>query len=95
MAGGKHSKNKAIFVGRYILPGLPEAGFQFEHNWGSFEPDFGSGFVPQAITTQDQEKSFHQPIGSLGFFNRFGGFNSIEKRTFSQSRLKGYLKVVF
>ncbi len=95
MAGGKHSKNKLIFVGRYILPGLPEAGFQFEHNWGSFEPDFGGGFVPQAITTTDQEKAFHQPIGSLGFFNRFGGFNSIEKRTFSQSRLKAYLKVVF
>ena len=95
MAGGEHKKNKLIFIGKYVLPGLPEAGFQFEHNWGSFEPDFGGGFVPQAITTAQQERDFHQPIGTLGFFNRFGGFNSIEKRDFSQTRFKGYFKIIF
>ncbi len=95
MAGGTHHKNKLIGVGRFTIAGLPEAGFQVEHNWGSFDPDFGGGFVPQQIQTVDQEKNFHQPIGTLGFFNRFGGFNSIEKRTFSQSRLKVYLKVLF
>jgi hypothetical protein len=95
MAGGKHHKNKLIGVGRFTIAGLPEAGFQIEHNWGSFDPDFGGGFVPQQIQTTDQEKNFHQPIGTLGFFNRFGGFNSIQKRTFSQSRLKVYLKILF
>lgn len=95
MAGGKHKKNKLIFVGRYILPGLPEAGFQMEHNWGTFEPNFGGGFVPQAITTEAQARDHHFPIGTLGFFGRFGGFNTIEKREFSQTRFKGYVKILF
>lgn len=95
MASGKHKKNKLIFIGKFTLAGLQEAGFQFEHNWGTFEPDFGGGFVPQAITTEDQAKNTHSPIGTLGFFNRFGGWNSIEKHNYSQTRLKVYLKVVF
>jgi|GEM_PF-532172 len=95
MAGGISHKNKLIGIGKFTIAGLPEAGFQIEHNWGSFDPDFGGGFVPQQIQTEDQAMNFHQPIGTLGFFNRFGGFNSIQKRTFSQSRLKVYLKVLF
>ncbi len=104
MAGGHHSKNKLVFIGRYVLPGLPEAGFQLEHNFGSFEPDFGGGFVPQAVCQglapdsaecATQEQNTHQPAGTLGFFGRFGGFNSIQKREFSESRFKGYLKILF
>lgn len=95
MASGITKKNKLIWIGKFTVAGMPEAGFQFEHNWGTFEPDFGGGFVPQAITTEQQAKDYHYPIGTLGFFNRFGGFNSIEKHNYSQSRLKVYLKVVF
>jgi hypothetical protein len=95
MAGGTHKKNKMILIGKFTLVGLPEAGFQFEHNWGTFDPDFGGGFVPQQIQTTDQETNFHQPIGTLGFFNRFGGFNSIQKHDYQQSRVKVWLKVLF
>jgi hypothetical protein len=94
MAGGKHHKNKFIWVGRYILPGLPEAGFQFEHNWGDFEPDFGGGFVP-TIADETISRDHHVPVGSPGFFGRFGGWNSLATREFSQSRFKGYMKIVF
>lgn len=95
MAGGTTKKNKLVCIGKFTLVGLPEAGFQFEHNWGTFDPDFGGGFVPQQIQTEDQAKNFHQPIGTLGFFGRFGGFNSIQKHDYKQSRLKVWLKVLF
>lgn len=95
MASGLHKKNKLIFIGKFTVSGLPEAGFQFERNWGTFDPNFGGGFVPQAITTDQQAQDFHSPIGTLGFFNRFGGWNSIQQHKYYQTRLKVYLKVVF
>lgn len=94
MASGKHHKNKFIWVGRYLLPGLPEAGFQYEYNWGDFEPDFGGGFVPQ-FADQQISQDHHVPVGSPGFFGRFGGWNSLAKREFKQNRLKGYMKIIF
>jgi hypothetical protein len=94
MASGKHNKNKLIVVGRYILPGLPEAGFQYEYNWGDFEPDFGGGFVPQ-IADQTIANNHHVPVGSPGFVGRFGGWNSLAIREFTQNRFKGYMKIVF
>jgi hypothetical protein len=94
MSSGKHKKNKLIWVGKFNFPGIPEAGFQFEHNWGSFEPNFGDGFVPQ-VADETTAHDHHVPVGSLGFFGRYGGWNSLAKRDFTQNRLKGYLKIVF
>jgi hypothetical protein len=94
MAGGKHNKNKLIVVGRYILPGLPEAGFQYEYNWGDFEPNFGGGFVTN-FADQTTSQNHHVPVGSPGFFGRFGGWNSLATREFTQNRFKGYMKIVF
>jgi hypothetical protein len=37
----------------------------------------------------------HVPVGSLGFAGRFGGWNSLEKREFTQQRLKAFMKVQF
>jgi hypothetical protein len=33
--------------------------------------------------------------GSRGFKNRYGGWNSLEKRDFEQNRLKAFFKVRF
>jgi hypothetical protein len=94
MASGKHHKNRLIFRGRYVLPGLPEAGFEYNYNWGNFEPDFGGGFVPQ-IADENIARDHNVAVGSLGFMGRFTGWNSLERRTFSQQRLKVYLKIIF
>lgn len=94
MASGKHQKNQLIAKFRYSLGGLSECGLVYEYNFGTFEPDFGPGFV---ATKADQATSnnVHVPVGSLGFANRFGGWNSLEKREFDQQRLKAYMKILF
>jgi len=93
MASGDHEKNKAILFARYTLGGA-EFGFNYEYNWGTFDPDFGSGFVPTAATSQIAQ-DFGVPVGSLGFAGRFGGWNSLEERDFRQQRLKAFMKVRF
>jgi hypothetical protein len=94
MASGKHQKNQLIAKFRYSLGGLSECGLVYEYNFGTFEPDFGPGFV---ATKADQGTSnnVHVPVGSLGFANRYGGWNSLEKREFDQQRLKAYMKILF
>ncbi len=93
MASGDHEKNKAILFARYTLGGA-ELGFNYEYNWGTFDPDFGGGFVPQHATEQIS-RDFGVPVGSLGFSGRFGGWNSLEERDFKQHRLKAFMKVRF
>lgn len=93
MASGQHTKDKAILFARYTLGGA-EFGFNYEYNTGTFDPDFGGGFVPQ-VADANIAKTYGVKVGSLGFTGRFGGWNSLEKRDFTQSRLKAYLKVRF
>ncbi len=93
MASGDHTKNKAILFARYTLGGA-EFGFNYEYNYGTFEPDFGGGFVPQLADAQIA-KDFGVPVGSRGFRGRFGGWNSLEDRDFRQHRLKAFMKVRF
>jgi hypothetical protein len=93
MASGDHQKNKLILIGRYVLQGM-EFGVQYEYNFGSFDPDFGGGFVPQFA--DDKIAAEHNvAVGSRGFTGRFGGWNSLESRNFDQYRLKAHLKVQF
>lgn len=94
MASGKHKKNQLIAKFRYTLGGLSECGLVYEYNWGTFDPDYGTGFVATKAS-QDTANNVHVPVGSLGFAGRYGNWNSLEKRDFDQQRLKAYLKILF
>ncbi len=93
MASGQHEKNKLMLYARYTLGGA-EFGFNYEYNWGSFDPDFGGGFVPQ-LADAGIAHDFGVPVGSPGFRGRFGGWNSLLKRDFEQNRLKAFMKLRF
>ncbi|HEV7671469.1 MAG TPA: hypothetical protein VGS22_23360 [Thermoanaerobaculia bacterium] len=93
LASGDHSQNKISVKARYVLAGA-EIGFEYQVNKGIFDPNFGGGFVPQ-VATEQIAKDHQVPVGSLGFTGRFGGWNSLEKRDFSQQRVKAFLKVQF
>jgi hypothetical protein len=93
MASGKHEKNKLILQARYTIGGA-EFGFNYEYNWGEFDPDFGGGFVTQ-FADADTARNLGVPVGSPGFRGRFGGWNSLLTRDFEQHRLKSFMKVRF
>lgn len=93
MSSGQHDKNKLIAQARYTIGGA-EFGFNYEYNWGEFDPDFGGGFVTQ-FADVDTANNFGVPVGSPGFRGRFGGWNSLITREFEQHRLKSFMKVRF
>jgi hypothetical protein len=93
MASGKHNKNKLIALLRFPIGGA-EAGFNYEYAFGEFDPDFGDGFVP-VVVSDSTARDLGIPAGSLGFYGRFGGFNSLETREFDHHHLKAYFKVRF
>ncbi len=93
MASGQHDKNKLMLYARYVIGGA-EFGANYEYNWGEFDPDFGGGFVTQ-FADADTAKNFGVPVGSPGFRGRFGGWNSLITRDFTQQRMKVFMKVRF
>ena len=93
MASGQHKKNKLMLAAKYTLGGA-EFGFNYEYNWGTFDPDFGGGFVVQ-FADAGIARDFGVPVGSPGFRGRFGGWNSLLDRDFRQQRLKAFMKVRF
>jgi hypothetical protein len=93
MASGQNDKNKLIAYAHYTF-GAAEFGANFEYNWGTFTPDFGGGFVTQ-FADAGIAHDFGVPIGSPGFKGRFGGWNSLLKRDFTQERMKVFMKVRF
>ncbi|MEM9293677.1 MAG: hypothetical protein AAGD01_18500 [Acidobacteriota bacterium] len=93
IASGDHTKNKLILKARYVLGGA-EIGFNYEYNEGTFDPDFGTGFVVN-FADEGTAASVNVPVGSPGFFGRFGGWNSLAERDFDQQRFKAYVKVQF
>lgn len=93
MASGQHRKNKLMLASKYTLGGA-EFGLNYEYNWGSFDPDFGGGFVVQ-FADAGTARDFGVPVGSPGFRGRFGGWNSLIERDFRQQRLKAFMKVRF
>ena len=93
MSSGQHDKNKLILFARYTIGGA-EFGFNYEYNWGEFDPDFGGGFVTQ-FADAEIASNFSVPVGSPGFRGRFGGWNSLLTREFKQNRLKAFMKVRF
>jgi len=93
MASGKHDKNQVLVRARYILSGV-EFGLEGQWAFGTFQPDFGGGFVEQiadATTAADHNVA----VGSRGFRNRFNGWNSLEEREFRHLRMKAFMKAQF
>ncbi|HEY6572921.1 MAG TPA: hypothetical protein VI198_06335, partial [Candidatus Eisenbacteria bacterium] len=93
MVSGKHKKMKLIGRGKYVLGGA-EIGVEYQANFGTFEPDFGTGFVPQ-VADAGIASAHNVPVGSLGFSGRYGGWNSLEKRVFQEQKLKAFMKIQF
>jgi hypothetical protein len=93
ISSGDHTKNKFIVALRYPIGGA-EAGLNYEYAFGEFDPDFGDGFVPTYLDSATAAQVGLKP-GTPGFFNRYGGWNSLVKREFDQQHLKAYFKVRF
>jgi len=93
MASGDHDKNQFILKGKYVLAGV-EFGLEGQYSFGTFEPDFGSGFVPQAADAAQAEQT-GVAVGSPGFAGRFTGWNSLLEREFDEYRLKAFMKAQF
>jgi hypothetical protein len=93
MASGMHDKNSVVLKAKYILAGV-EFGMEGQYAFGTFEPDFGTGFLP--IEADEQTAADHNvEVGSLGFRNRFTGWNSLEDREFNHLRMKVFMKAQF
>ncbi|KFE68906.1 hypothetical protein [Hyalangium minutum] len=93
MASGYHNKNSVVVRAKYILAGV-EFGLEGQYAFGTFDPDFGSGFVEQ-IADEQTAKDHNVKVGSRGFRNRFSGWNSLETREFDHIRAKAFMKAQF
>jgi hypothetical protein len=93
MASGMHDKNSLLLKAKYILAGV-EFGAEGQYAFGTFEPDFGTGFLP-TVADETTAKDHNVEEGSLGFRNRYNGWNSLEEREFSHLRLKVFMKAQF
>lgn len=93
LASGQHHKNQFIVKAKYNLAGA-EIGFEYQYNKGDFAPDFGGGYVVQ-YATESIAKDHNVAVGSPGFSGRYGGWNSLATRNFSQQRIQAFMKVLF
>ena len=93
MASGENDKNKLILYAHYTLGGA-EFGANYEYNWGTFDPDFGGGFVTQ-FADAGIARDFGVPVGSPGFTRPLRRLEQPDKRDFKQNRLKVFMKVRF
>ncbi|WNG40571.1 hypothetical protein F0U61_47955 [Archangium violaceum] len=93
MVSGQHNKNLIALKAKYILAGV-EFGLEGQYNFGTFAPDFGTGFTPQ-VADETIAKNYNVPVGSSGFSSREGRWNSLETRNFEHVRLKAFMKAQF
>jgi hypothetical protein len=94
MAAGTHDKNLVILRAKLPIGGA-DIGFEYQYDFGTFKPDFGTGYVVQ-YASADQANNVHVPVGSPGFSNTpWGDWNSLLTRDFTHTRLKAYMKVQF
>ena len=93
MASGQHRKDILAAKFKYNIGGA-EFGMELQYNKAKFEPEFGSGFVAQVADAKIAQ-DHNVPEGSLGFTGRYGGWNSLEDRDFTQYRMKAFMKIQF
>jgi len=93
MVSGQHDRNQLALRAKYILAGV-EFGLEGQYAFGSFTPDFGTGFVPQLATAKNAS-DVGVAVDSRGFSGRYGGWNSLETRNFEHMRLKMFMKAQF
>ncbi|WP_257453535.1 hypothetical protein [Archangium lipolyticum] len=95
MASGKHDKNQLSLRAKYILAGV-EFGAEAGYAFGTFNPEYGSGFLPQRASADIASKR-HIPADSLGFNTNqeHGDWFNLEDRKFQQMRLKVFMKAQF
>ncbi|HEX5752780.1 MAG TPA: hypothetical protein VFZ09_41630 [Archangium sp.] len=93
MVSGQHDKNLVSLKAKYILAGV-EFGLEGQYLFGTFTPDYGTGFVAQAAD-EKISKDHGVEVGSLGFTNRYGGWNPLGTRSFEHMRLKAFMKAQF
>ena len=93
MASGTHKKMKLIGRGKYNLGGA-EFGMEYQANFGTFEPDFGTGYEPIAADAgiaadhrrSDRIARVHGPLRRL---------EQPREARLPGARLKAYMKVQF
>ena len=93
MVSGKHDKNLVSVRAKYILAGV-EFGLEGQYLFGTFSPDFGTGFASQ-VADEAIIANRNVPLGSEGFAGRYTGWNSMETRAFEHMRLKAFMKAQF
>jgi hypothetical protein len=103
MASGKHDKNQLTLKAKYILAGV-EFGAEAGYAFGTYTPDFGSGFLAETADEQIS-KDFGVPEGSKGFTNPGPAdptqahdrymWQSMATREFQHVRLKAFMKAQF
>jgi hypothetical protein len=94
LASGTHDKNLVIVRAKLPIGGA-DVGFEYQYNFGTFKPDYGTGFVVQYATV-DQSNNVHVPVGSPGVSGTpWGDFMSLLNQDYRQQRIKAYMKVQF
>ena len=56
----------------------------YQWSFGEWAPNFGDGY--DVVTNAEGER---------GFINNWGGFESVEKRSYTHGRMKAFMKVLF
>jgi hypothetical protein len=93
MVSGQHDKNLVSLKAKYILAGV-EFGLEGQYLFGTYTPDFGTGYLPQ-LADATIAKDHNVAVDSAGFSGRYGGWNSLETRSFEHMRLKAFMKAQF
>ncbi|HVN74885.1 MAG TPA: hypothetical protein VMT19_01110, partial [Thermoanaerobaculaceae bacterium] len=93
MASGIHDKNFVIVKAKLPIGGA-DIGFEYQYVFGTFKPDFGTGYVVQ-YASAGTASNVGVPVNSPGFAGRYGGWNSLLERHFDQQRIKAYMKIQF
>jgi hypothetical protein len=93
MASGISDKNYVIVKAKLPVGGA-DIGFEYQYVFGTFKPDFGTGYVVQYADT-GTAANVGVPVNSPGFAGRYGGWNSLLERHFDQQRILAYMKILF
>ena len=94
MASGKHQKNILVAKLSYTLGGAT-IGFEYQYNWGTFKPDFGDGFVVQYADAGTADEPRRPGRLSAASKAAAAAGTASWTGTFSQQRIKAFMKIMF